>query len=766
MDRSSEKNNHLIFYIVYLLFVFSLSYLFSLAIGLDASFSTKVFIVIIESMIVKFFLFTPLILYAIMAVGFLTAILVNNYINPFLPPFIERTILLFDNIIGNLKGEERIAANNTLIFWLIIIAIVTLFTAVIIFKNKKIYTILPVYLSFFLYYWYNFLDQAYVMIFIFLLSYLILLGVKNFNKEKETVHENIKISLDRLHSAWIQTVLTYSMLIVFIALLLPKGYNYIQWPWLQQKVYNTFPIVEKLRSYNTFSRGIAEAKIFDFSITGYQNEPSRLGGPVSLSNKKIMTLYTDEPTYLRGNIKQVYKGNYWDIVSESSKSYRLREDFSNISKEDKKLFYKEISLAITNHDFASKTIFSPYMPTSVDFSGNHWVEVNNDYLMTLSKGIYNNESYFIKALKPLPYGILKSLEISRKIEDIPNLELYLQLPEDKISQRTRSLASEIVENIEDDFDKAVAIEAYLRNNYKYNLNVNHIPDNYEFVDYFLFEEKEGYCTYYATAMAVMLRLEGIPCRYVEGYLAKDAVKKGVYEIKHENAHAWVEAYIEPVGWMIFEPTPAYDVENRMENYQKSVISTNENEQANQNNDVNLPGRPRNFLNNVSDDDLSIWEPGSYAPGDNVSSSLTRNIIYIIIIALLSIVPIRLIYNLIKFLYNEKRMNSLSNKKKFIYLYKQILFLTELLGYPQHPGETHYEYSKRVAYKFYNRDSKGIKEITDIFVKSKYSSYVTTNEDIDEILTYRKILTHRLKNHLGILKYLASFLTFQKKLDSK
>jgi hypothetical protein len=112
------------------------------------------------------------------------------------------------------------------------------------------------------------------------------------------------------------------------------------------------------------------------------------------------------------------------------------------------------------------------------------------------------------------------------------------------------------------------------------------------------------------------------------------------------------------------------------------------------------------------------------------------------------------------------MNSLSNKKKFIYLYKQILFLTELLGYPQHPGETHYEYSKRVAYKFYNHDSKGIKEITDIFVKSKYSSYVTTNGDIDEILTYRKILNHRLKNHLGILKYLASFLTFQKKLDSK
>lgn len=758
MDRGSDRNKKLIYNLIYIAFVFSLVYLFSLVIGLQKGFSSKVLIIIIESLIVKFLLFNPFLLYIILAIGFIVALLVNHYITPFIPPFVERVILLFDNIISNLKGEERIATENTLIFWLILIVLVSLFTALIVFKGKRIYILLPIYLGFFLYYWYNFLDQAYQMIFIFLLAFLILMGLESYSKEKKNSDESQIVSLERLYIPWLQTALTYSILIVFIALLIPKGYNYIRWSWLQNKVYETFPMVADLRSYNTFSRGVSEAKLFDFTTTGFQNEPSRLGGPVNLSNQKIMTLFADDTTYLRGNIKQVYRGNYWDSITEPSETYRLREDFSGLSKEQQRSFYRETNIAITNHEFASRTLFSPYMPISVDFQGNHWVEVNNDYSMILSSGVYNYESYFVKALKPLPYGILRTLDIDSKIEDIPNLELYVQIPENKISDRTRNLVKDIVKEKESDFEKAKAIEGYLRNNYKYNLNVGNIPEGHEFIDYFLFEEKEGYCTYYATSMAIMLRLEGIPSRYVEGYLANEPVEKGKYEIKHSDAHAWVEAFIEPVGWMVFEPTSAYDIENRMENYQKSTGEVN-----NPNNPLdsdNSPRRPRDLIKIVDDGELDIWEPGSEGKSNDISKPFTRNIVYFIIIVLISIIPLRFLYSLICFILNERRVMKYPNDERIIYLYKQILIQTELLGYPQRSGETHYEYANRVAYKFYDRDNKGIKEITDIFVKSKYSSYIPSDDDVEALLNYRRSLDNRLKNHLGPLKRLGRFFLFK------
>ena len=65
-------------------------------------------------------------------------------------------------------------------------------------------------------------------------------------------------------------------------------------------------------------------------------------------------------------------------------------------------------------------------------------------------------------------------------------------------------------------------------------------------------------------MAIMLRLEDIPSRYVEGYLARNQVDKNRYEVRQRNAHAWVEAFIEPIGWVTFEPTPAYPLTNGLE----------------------------------------------------------------------------------------------------------------------------------------------------------------------------------------------------------
>ncbi len=108
-----------------------------------------------------------------------------------------------------------------------------------------------------------------------------------------------------------------------------------------------------------------------------------------------------------------------------------------------------------------------------------------------------------------------------------------------------------------DFEKAKNIQEYLLETYKYTLEPENIPLDSDFVDYFLFEGKEGYCTYFASAMAVLTRCIGLPSRYVEGFVTPDQKIDGAYNVTNLNAHAWAEVYFEGFGWFPFEATASY-----------------------------------------------------------------------------------------------------------------------------------------------------------------------------------------------------------------
>jgi hypothetical protein len=73
---------------------------------------------------------------------------------------------------------------------------------------------------------------------------------------------------------------------------------------------------------------------------------------------------------------------------------------------------------------------------------------------------------------------------------------------------------------------------------------------------FLFEKKRGYCEYFASAAALLLRLQGIPCRYVTGFVVQEWNRKGGHFVVREaDAHAWIEAYDPQQGWISADPTP-------------------------------------------------------------------------------------------------------------------------------------------------------------------------------------------------------------------
>ena len=134
---------------------------------------------------------------------------------------------------------------------------------------------------------------------------------------------------------------------------------------------------------------------------------------------------------------------------------------------------------------------------------------------------------------------------------------YLYLP-----QETLAWAQSVVVQLQgtstswkDTLTVAQAVENYVQNSAAYSLDTPRPPaDTDDFVRWFLEESDTGYCVHFASAATVLLRAAGIPARYVEGYTVDVTSQKTT--VRGDMAHAWVEYYVNGLGWVILDPTPA------------------------------------------------------------------------------------------------------------------------------------------------------------------------------------------------------------------
>ncbi|WP_308637815.1 transglutaminase-like domain-containing protein [Paenibacillus silvisoli] len=153
---------------------------------------------------------------------------------------------------------------------------------------------------------------------------------------------------------------------------------------------------------------------------------------------------------------------------------------------------------------------------------------------------------------------------SAYVETVALEEAYTQLP-DGLPARVGDLAADIIAKAgspANRYDQVQAVAAYLRSHYAYSLQSSVPAAGTDFVDDFLFRQDQGYCVHFASAMAVMLRTQGIPARYVKGFAPGEAMEgtpggAGLYTVRASDAHAWVEVFFPGVGWVAFEPTPGF-----------------------------------------------------------------------------------------------------------------------------------------------------------------------------------------------------------------
>ena len=124
------------------------------------------------------------------------------------------------------------------------------------------------------------------------------------------------------------------------------------------------------------------------------------------------------------------------------------------------------------------------------------------------------------------------------------------------NQRLIELADSLFEDCTTIDEKLAAASRYFKDNYSYSMKVAP-PSDVESLEWFLLEKPAAHCEYFASGTAILLRMAGVPCRYVVGFVVSEQNPySGEWVARNEDAHAWVEAYDESVGWITVDTTPA------------------------------------------------------------------------------------------------------------------------------------------------------------------------------------------------------------------
>jgi len=251
--------------------------------------------------------------------------------------------------------------------------------------------------------------------------------------------------------------------------------------------------------------------------------------------------------YWRQRTYDIYTGHGWDS------SEPIRSDLGANEPWTEPTF---------PHTTLTQTYQMVAKPGKLAYAVNEPVHLGQEYTV-ISRGesdfaALTVDAQVYTATSWIPDATIEELQSTG--EDYPDevRERYLQLPE--IPSRVRQKAEEVAAEAGalTAYDKARAIESYLRG-FGYDLELEPPPLDADVVDYFLFTAERGYCDYSATAMVVMLRALGVPARYASGFaMGRYSHSIGAWQVTQSNGHAWAEVYFPGFGWIEFEPTPAQD----------------------------------------------------------------------------------------------------------------------------------------------------------------------------------------------------------------
>ena len=299
---------------------------------------------------------------------------------------------------------------------------------------------------------------------------------------------------------------------------------------------------------------------YNHAVQEQEGVVARLGGPAEPDEGVVLRVKADKDVLLRGTIRRTYTGNNWiDIDAKARYLYydMLRRSIRTevLGMSDNEAF-EPVTVEVQYVNSATSSLFVPARLNDFSMNLQNAVYFNSIGEMFLSRPLSSGDTYRLTGAVVGNRGDAVRSRVAATMGSMDDayadaLDTCLRVP-DVVEGGVYQLAIELAESESNPYDKALAIERWLRNNCTYTLTPDMPDPSRDFVSQFVLSTRRGYCSYFASAMTVMCRIVGLPARYVEGYSVKGGEEFA--DVTGENAHAWTEVYFAGLGWVAFDPS--------------------------------------------------------------------------------------------------------------------------------------------------------------------------------------------------------------------
>jgi len=497
-------------------------------------------------------------------------------------------------------------------------------------------------------------------------------------------------------------------------------------------------------------------------VLSLSDRGNRLGGPTTLNGDLVMEVQADDRIYLLGSVRDTYTGSSWEMSARGNVTLSPGDDgvydispYSQSMREEQLFLmayygWERKEVTVTMGDVRTQTVFTPPFQSDLRLAQEAKVTADSYFCLSVDNAMNNGDSYTQQYI-----GWDYDSEYFRYLLQEPTdtydeeeTRQYLQLP-DSLPERVGALAADLTKDCSNDYDKVKALEQYLKQ-FPYTLKPDYVPAGEDFVDYFLFTGQEGYCVYYATALAVMGRSLDIPTRYVEGYvLPQQPGDNGLYQVTNAQAHAWVEAFFPRFGWVRFEATaPDFNTHFTEEAEEWPLEDPQE------------PELPDTQEVEIPEPEESQPEPEDAATEDSDGQTEQKTgswwwllwlFLALAAVAGGAVLFVRGVFHAYRT--RMEKLSALPNAEAAVTYFHYIANAAGTLGFPMSRQETALCYARRVGGEIqFQRQAATLEELADIFSRAVYSRQEITDEEIGMLKDCYQDMLQQLQGSVGRARF--------------